>query len=143
MDNSNTVLDFSNIVTILIWIWRKISYEVLKEDKKLCFRRKRWLRMYIVQEEKMKKHNKIISWLLMFFFLLFYCLSQAKLYIPSTLNIALILWHTKFCQNNNLITHILFELQPIMILSPVANFGHHPLHWTVCVLAYLNFRLEF
>ena len=21
-----------------------------------------------------------------------------------------------------------FELQPIMIFSPVANFGHHPLH---------------
>ena len=43
-----------------------------------------------------------------------------------------------FCQNDypirgsfwckdSLITHLLFELQPIMILSSVANFGHHPL----------------
>ena len=32
-----------------------------------------------------------------------------------------------FWQNNSLITHILFELQSIMIFSPVANFGHHPL----------------
>ena len=28
---------------------------------------------------------------------------------------------------DSLITHILFELQPIMVFSPVANFGHHPL----------------
>ena len=32
-----------------------------------------------------------------------------------------------FGKNNSLVTHILFELQPIMIFSPVANFGHHPL----------------
>ena len=32
-----------------------------------------------------------------------------------------------FWQNNSLVTHILFELQPIMIFSPVANFEHHPL----------------
>ena len=32
-----------------------------------------------------------------------------------------------FWQNNSLVTHILFELQPTMILSSVANFGHHPL----------------
>ena len=32
-----------------------------------------------------------------------------------------------FWQKDSLITHILFELQPIMIFSPVANFGHHPL----------------
>jgi hypothetical protein len=32
-----------------------------------------------------------------------------------------------FWHKNSLITHILFELQPIMIFSPVANFGHHPL----------------
>ena len=28
-----------------------------------------------------------------------------------------------FWQKNNLITHILFELQPIVIFSTVANFG--------------------
>ena len=33
-----------------------------------------------------------------------------------------------FWQNNSLGTLVLFELQPIMIFSPVANFGHHPLH---------------
>jgi hypothetical protein len=27
-------------------------------------------------------------------------------------------------QNNSLVTHILFELQPIIIFSPVANFGN-------------------
>ena len=41
-----------------------------------------------------------------------------------------------FCQNDSLrsywqkdslITRILFELQPIMIFSPVTNFGYHPL----------------
>ena len=32
-----------------------------------------------------------------------------------------------FWQNNSLVTHIFFELQPIMVFSPVANFGHHPL----------------
>ena len=43
-----------------------------------------------------------------------------------------------FCQNNSpmrgsfwqkdsLITHILFELQPIIIFSPVANFGDQSL----------------
>ena len=43
-----------------------------------------------------------------------------------------------FCQNDSpmrgsfwhkdsLITHIFFELLSIMIFSPVANFGHHPL----------------
>ena len=32
-----------------------------------------------------------------------------------------------FWQNNSLVTHILFDLQPIMIFSPVANFGTHPL----------------
>ena len=32
-----------------------------------------------------------------------------------------------FWQNNRLVTHIFFELWLIMIFSPVANFGHHPL----------------
>ena len=29
-----------------------------------------------------------------------------------------------FWQNKSLVTHILFELQPIMMFSPVANSGH-------------------
>ena len=29
-----------------------------------------------------------------------------------------------FWQNNSLVTHILFELQPIITYSPVANFGN-------------------
>ena len=33
-----------------------------------------------------------------------------------------------FWQNNSLVTHIHFDLQPIMIFSPVANFGTHPLY---------------
>ena len=32
-----------------------------------------------------------------------------------------------FWHKDSVITHIFFELQPIMIFSPVANFGHHPL----------------
>ena len=28
-----------------------------------------------------------------------------------------------FRQNNSLVTHVLFELKPIIIFSPVANFG--------------------
>jgi hypothetical protein len=38
-----------------------------------------------------------------------------------------------FWQNNSLVTQILFELQLIMLLSPVANFKHHHLvfmYWT-------------
>jgi hypothetical protein len=34
-----------------------------------------------------------------------------------------------FWQNNNLVTHILFELCLFMIFSPVANLMHHPLCW--------------
>ena len=30
-------------------------------------------------------------------------------------------------QNNRMITHVLFELQPIIIFSPVANFGDQSL----------------
>ena len=32
-----------------------------------------------------------------------------------------------FWQNHRLVTHILFELQPIIIFSPVANFGDQSL----------------
>jgi hypothetical protein len=32
-----------------------------------------------------------------------------------------------FWQNNSMVTHILFELQPIIIFSPVANFGDQSL----------------
>ena len=32
-----------------------------------------------------------------------------------------------FWQNDSLITHILYELQPIIIFSPVANFGDQSL----------------
>ena len=32
-----------------------------------------------------------------------------------------------FWENNRLVNHILFELCLIMIFSPDANFGHHPL----------------
>ena len=34
-----------------------------------------------------------------------------------------------FLQNNSLVTHILFELQPIIIFSPVANFGDQSLEF--------------
>jgi hypothetical protein len=32
-----------------------------------------------------------------------------------------------FWQNNSLVTHILFELQPIIMISLVANFGDQSL----------------
>jgi hypothetical protein len=32
-----------------------------------------------------------------------------------------------FWQNNSLVTHILFELQPIIIFGPVVNFGDQSL----------------
>ena len=32
-----------------------------------------------------------------------------------------------FWQNNSLVSHILFELQPLIIFSPVANFGNQSL----------------
>ena len=32
-----------------------------------------------------------------------------------------------FWQNNSLVSHILFELQPIIIFSPVTNFGNQSL----------------
>ena len=34
-----------------------------------------------------------------------------------------------FWQNNSLVTHILFELQPIIMFSPVANFGDQSLDY--------------
>ena len=34
----------------------------------------------------------------------------------------------RFWQNNSLVIHILFELQPIIIFSPVANFGNQSLY---------------
>ena len=35
-----------------------------------------------------------------------------------------------FWQKNSFITHILFELQPIIIFSPVANFGNQSIEWS-------------
>ena len=32
-----------------------------------------------------------------------------------------------FWQKDSMITHILFETMPILIFSPGANFGHHPI----------------
>ena len=32
-----------------------------------------------------------------------------------------------FWHKDSLITHVPYELQPILIFSPVANFRHHPL----------------
>ena len=56
----------------------------------------------------------------------------AKLYIPSTLNIDLILWHTQLivCAENG------FFISLFKLISC-------PIHWIVCVLAYLNFIFEF
>ena len=54
-----------------------------------------------------------------------------------------------FWQNNSLVTHILFELKPIMIFSPVVDFGHHPLctsknpkkkHHSVALVKKFGFR---
>ena len=38
-----------------------------------------------------------------------------------------------FWQNNSLVTHILFELQPIIIFSPVANFGNQSIFSIILV----------
>ena len=57
---------------------------------------------------------------------------QTKLYIPSTLNIDLILWHCVCSKMLNLRLFLsLFKLIPC------------PIHWIVCVLAYLNLIFEF
>ena len=37
-----------------------------------------------------------------------------------------------FWQKNSLITHILFEIQPIIIFSPVTNFGDQSLSHKLC-----------
>ena len=38
-----------------------------------------------------------------------------------------------FWQNNNLVTHIIFELQPIIIFSAVANFGDQSLSFEIII----------
>ena len=38
-----------------------------------------------------------------------------------------------FWQNNSLVAHILYELQPIIIFSPVANFGDQSLYFFLCI----------
>ena len=43
-----------------------------------------------------------------------------------------------FWQNNSRVTHILFELQSIILFSPVANFGHHPLYTECQILKSLQ-----
>ena len=63
--------------------------------------------------------------------------SRPKLYIPSTLNIDLILWHTQLivCACSKILNHGLnhgFFLSLFKLISC-------PIHWIVCVLAYLNF----
>ena len=45
-----------------------------------------------------------------------------------------------FWQKDSLITHILFELRLIMILSPVANFGQHPLYTYFCYITFQIFE---
>ena len=61
-----------------------------------------------------------------------------KLYIPSTLNIDLILWHNWLCvlkMLNHGLNHGFF-LSLFKLIT-------YPIHWFVCVLAYLNFIIEF
>ena len=43
-----------------------------------------------------------------------------------------------FWQNNRLVNHMLFELYLIMIFSPVANFGDHPLQCLLKCVVSLN-----
>ena len=62
----------------------------------------------------------------------------AKLYIPGTLNIDLILWHTQLIVCSKMLNHglnhglflSLFKLIPC------------PIHWIVYVIAYSNFMFE-
>ena len=60
----------------------------------------------------------------------------AELYIPSTLNIDLILWHTQ------LIVSAVNGLNHGLFLS-LFKVTPSPIHWIVYVLAYLNFIFEF
>ena len=43
-----------------------------------------------------------------------------------------------FYQNNSLVTHILFELQSIIIFSPVANFGDQSLDKKKTLIQLIN-----
>ena len=47
-----------------------------------------------------------------------------------------------FWQNNSLLSHIFFELQPIIIFSPVANFGNQSLTWLMQILLNTTFFQE-
>ena len=47
-----------------------------------------------------------------------------------------------FWQNNSLVTHILFELQPIIIFSPVANFGNQSICCTQITFAQPCFSFQ-
>ena len=42
----------------------------------------------------------------------------------------ILLWGGSFWPKDSLITYIIFELCLIWYISPVANFGTHPLFWT-------------
>ena len=46
-----------------------------------------------------------------------------------------------FWQNNSLVSHILFELQPIIIFSPVANFGNQSLAILITIFMKRNQKI--
>ena len=63
------------------------------------------------------------------------CSSKSKWVIKLSFCQNDFLVEESFWQNNSLVTHILFELQPIIIFSPVANFGDQSLDVQVNILS--------
>ena len=59
---------------------------------------------------------------------------ETKLYIPSTLNIDLILWHTQLLLTFKMLNH---DLNHVFFLS-LFKLISCPIHWIVCVFAYLH-----
>ena len=69
-----------------------------------------------------------------------FLIPDPKLYVPSTLNIELILWHTQLivCAENvkSWFKSWFFPFTFQAYILP-------PIHWIVCVLAYQNFWISF
>jgi hypothetical protein len=86
-----------------------------------------WLNFGIKRPVKQRKEKKCTYFLVLVII--------PKFYIPSTLNIDLILWHTQLivCAENVIQGFFLLLLKLIS----------WPIDWIVCVLAYLNFIFEF
>ena len=125
-------------------VWFEINLESYR-----TFSRPLFLRQYLLENSflegryiqptlvKCKSKSKLSLYL---HTSVFYCLwkdptSQPKLYIPSTLNIDFMLWHTQ----SKILNHGSYHGSFLSLFKLIP----WPIHWIVYVLAYLKSYLNF